>query len=360
VEAVIRGLKRGFSMAGASHELTARPGMPRVVEMASETKRPLGSLISRVLGEVEKRKAAVAASKLKVEEIKKKKSKATKGDRELLASLNKYLADADELAADVRKIDSLRAQFEALGPDASEEDANRLMTRLTKRLELFGMRYRLTDLGPLTPPIQKDVGDIGSYKLFAYGRKEGFGTLEAEHIMPGAILERLIMGWDPGETVYTRGRAAETMYAQDTTLMVTKRIADIKTEIGSLRSPSDATEINNIKKIHDRALALWAKVDTQQKLTKQERETLAGLGELFNRVLARRVEVTIHARDRYIQELREGKRGDLPPTMTLASVIVQLRERLSDGKIGQAAMDQLGRAWALGKDVIVRVPDDEG
>jgi hypothetical protein len=358
-KALLRGMKRGFSMSGVGHEVSLRPGMPRVLEMASSSKRTLGPLITRVLADVAKRKAAVVASRAKVAEISAKGKKAGKREQDLLARLNKYLSDSDELDSEVRKIDSLRAQVEALGPDASEAQAQRLVARLTKRLEVFGMRFKLTDLGPLTPPLEKDVGDIGSYKEFKWGRKATFGTLEAEHITPGSILQRIIGGWDPGETVYTR-EGSDSTYAQDTTLLVPKRIADIKTDIGSLRSASDQTEIRNVKAVHDRAVAIWAKVDAKQKLTKQERETLAGLGELFNRVVARRVEVTIHARDRYIQELRAGQRGELPPGMSLAAVIKQLKERLSDGKIGAAALDQIGRAWALDADVTVKVPDDEG
>jgi hypothetical protein len=357
LKAVLRGLKKGFAMKGTGHTLTLRPGMPRVLEMASASAGVLSGKITRVLGDVEKRKAAVTASRLKVTEILAKGKKAGKRDQDLLEELNRYLRDSDELTGDVRQIDSLRAQVEALGPEAPESEVTRLVTRLTKRLEIFGMRYNLQDLGPLAPPVDKNLGDIGSYKEFSWGRKKDFGTLEAEHIMPGAILERLVGGWDPSTPIYTRTGSGST-YEQDTTLMVTKRIADIKTDIGSLRAPSDQAEIRGVKATLDRAAQIWQKVDSGQKLTKHERDTLAGLGELFNRVLARRIEVTIAARDQYIQELRRGQRGGMPDTKSLAAAIREIQTRCSDGKIHQAALEQVGRAWPLAQDSIVRVPEE--
>jgi hypothetical protein len=68
--------------------------------------------------------------------------------------------------------------------------------------------------------------------------------------------------------------------------------------------------------------------------------------------------VTIAARDRYIQELRQGQRGGLPDAQSLAAVIKEIQTRCSDGKINQAALEQVGRAWTLGRDVMVRVPDE--
>lgn len=355
---VLGFFKKGFRMSAAGHELRVRPGPARSLEMASAAKRPLGALIVRVLSDVEKRKAAVAAAKVKTQEL---AAKGKLGVRETkqLAALEEYLSKADVFAADVRKIDSIRAQIEASGPETPEREVSRLVTRLTKRLEILGMRFKINDLGPLAPPIDKDVGDVAAFKAFKFGRKDRFGTLEAEHITPGSILQIIIGGWEPGEVVYTRGRAASTSYAQDTTLLVPKRIADIKTDIGSLRHPSDQAEIRHVKKAHDYAMKVWAKADAGQPLTKHEQQSLDGLSSLFNRVVARRVEVTISARDRYIQELRSGQRGGLPPSMSLATTILSLRDRLSDGNIGLAAMDQVGRAWALGKDVTERAPVEE-
>lgn len=358
-KAALRGVKKGFSMKGVSHTLTLRPGPVRVVEMASATPRPLSATISRVLGDVEKRKAAVSQSRAKVTEILAKGKKAGKREQELLKQLNRYLKDSDEFAADARQIDSLRAQTEALGPTASQTEVDRLVGRLAKRLEIFGLRYNIQDMGPLTPPIEKNVGDIGSYTEFTWGRKKDFGTLEAEHIMPGSILERLVGGWDPSTPLYSR-EGSDSTYSRDTTLLVTKRIADIKTDIGSLRAPSDQAEIRQVKATLDRAGQIWQKVDAGQQLTTAERDTLAGLGELFNRVLARRIDVTIAARDRYIQELRQGRRGGLPDSMSLAAAIREIQTRCSDGRIATAALDQLGRAWTLGRDIVVRVPTSAG
>ncbi len=358
VKAVVaRGLKKGFAMKGAGHTLTVRPGMPRVLDMASGSPGPLSAKVIGVLDAVAKRKAAVAASRSKVAEIVAKGKKAGKREKDLLVELNRYLQTADEMTSDVRQIDSLRAQVEALGPNASQSEVTRLVNRLTKRLEIFGMRYNLQNLGPLAPPVEKNLGAAGSYHEFSWGRKKDFGTLEAEHIMPGSILERLIGGWDPSTTVYTR-EGSDSSYEQDTTLLVTKRIADIKTDIGSLRAPSDQAEIRRVKATLDRAAQIWQKVDSGQKLTKRERETLAGLGELFNRVLQRRIEVTISARDQYIQELRRGERGGMPDAKSLAAAIKEIQARCSNARIEQTALEQLGRAWTLAKDVVVQVPDD--
>jgi hypothetical protein len=357
VKAAVRGLTKGFAMRGAGHTLTLRSGMPRVLEMASGSPGVLSGKIAGVLRDVEKRKAAVAASRMKVTEIIAKGKKAGKRERDLLDALNLYLKNSDELTDDVRQIDSLRAQVEALGPDAPESEVTRLVTRLSKRLEIFGMRYNLQDLGPLTPPVDKDLGAAGSYHEFSWGRKKDFGTLEAEHIMPGSILERLVGGWDPATPIYTRTGSGSS-YEQDTTLLVTKRIADIKTDLGSLRAPSDQAEIRGVKATLDRAAQIWQKVDSGQKLTKQERETLAGLGELFNRVLKRRIDVTIAARDQYIQELRRGERGGMPDAKSLAAAIREIQTRCSNERIEQTALEQLGRAWTLAKDVVVPVPDD--
>ena len=358
VKAVVaRGLKKGFAMKGAGHTLTVRPGMPRVLDMASGSPGPLSAKVIGVLDAVAKRKAAVAASRSKVAEIVAKGKKAGKREKDLLVELNRYLQTADEMTSDVRQIDSLRAQVEALGPNVSQSEVTRLVNRLTKRLEIFGMRYNLQNLGPLAPPVEKNLGAAGSYHEFSWGRKKDFGTLEAEHIMPGSILERLIGGWDPSTTVYTR-EGSDSSYEQDTTLLVTKRIADIKTDIGSLRAPSDQAEIRRVKATLDRAAQIWQKVDSGQKLTKRERETLAGLGELFNRVLQRRIEVTISARDQYIQELRRGERGGMPDAKSLAAAIKEIQARCSNARIEQTALEQLGRAWTLAKDVVVQVPDD--
>jgi hypothetical protein len=184
--------------------------------MASKSAGPLSGKIARVLSDVEKRKAAVLESRMKVKEIVDKGKKAGKRDQALLVQLERYLADSDELVADVRQIDSLRAQVEALGAQAPEVEVSRLMARLTKRLEIFGMRYDLQDLGPLTPPVEKTLGDVGSYKEFKWGRKTDFGTLEAEHILPGVILERLLGGWDPSTPIYTR-KGSDSTYARDET-----------------------------------------------------------------------------------------------------------------------------------------------
>jgi hypothetical protein len=357
VKTVVSGLKKGFAMKGAGHTLTLRPGRPRVVEMASASTEALSGKIVHVLGDVEKRKAAVTASRMKMTEILAEGKKAGKRDRALVEELNRYLKNSDEMTGDIRQIDSLRAQVEALGPEAPESEVTKLVTRLTKRLEIFGMRYNLQDLGPLAPPLEKNLGDIGSYKEFSWGRKKDFGTLEAEHIMPGAILERLVGGWDPSIPIYTR-RGPGSTYEQDTTLMVTKRIADIKTDIGSLRVPSDQAEIRGVKATLDRAAQIWQKADSGQKLTKHERDTLAGLGELFNRILTRRIEVTIAARDQYIQELRQGQRGGMPDTQSLAAAIREIQARCSDSKIHQAALEQIARAWPLAQDIIVRIPEE--
>jgi hypothetical protein len=108
----------------------------------------------------------------------------------------------------------------------------------------------------------------------------------------------------------------------------------------------------------DRAASIWAKVDKGERLTKSERSTLEGLGELFNRVLLRRIELTIAARDQYISELRRGQRGGMPDSQSLAAVIREIQDRCSDGRIQQTALEQLGRAWSLSRDVVVRVPDE--
>ncbi|WP_203230695.1 phage tail protein [Agromyces humi] len=351
--ALSKFFKKTFSMKGAGHTLTVRAGATRVVEMASTSPGPLTGIIVRVLSDVAKRREAVTASRRRVTEIVAKGKKALKSERDLLDRLNRYLTDSDEMVGDLRKIDSLRAQVEALGPAAPEAEVDRLVMRLSKRLEIFGMRYDLQDLGPLTVPQAKDVGAGGSYKEFKKGRLPTFGTLEAEHILPGSILGLLIRGWDPDTVVYDR-EGSDSTYARDFTLLVPKRIADIKTDIGSLRNPSDQNEIRTLKSTLDRASQIWQKLDAGEKLTKHERETLAGMGGLFNRVLARRIEVTIHARDQYISELRRGDRHGLPDTQTLAQAIREIQTRLSDEKINQVMLQQLGNAWPLAQGAILQ------
>ena len=109
-------------MKGAGHTLTVRPGMPRVLDMASGLPGPLSEKVIGVLRAVEERKAAVAASRLKVTEILAKGKKAGKREKDLLVELDRYLQNADEMTSDVRQIDSLRAQVEALGPGASQSE----------------------------------------------------------------------------------------------------------------------------------------------------------------------------------------------------------------------------------------------
>ena len=201
------------------------------------------------------------------------------------------------------------------------------------------------------------MGDIGSFKEFSGAARRTRNPQGRAHHAGLEILQLLVGGWDPSIPVYTR-TGSDSTYAQDTTLLVTKRIADIKTDIGSLRAPSDQAEIRGVKATLDRAAQIWQKVASGEALTKRERETLAGLGELFNRVLVRRIDVTIAARDRYISELRRGERGGLPDNRSLAATIKDLQTHLSDGKIHQAALEQIGRAWPLAPEVVVQVPDE--
>ena len=48
----------------------------------------------------------------------------------------------------------------------------------------------------------------------------------------------------------------------------------------------------------------------------------------------------------------------MPDAKSLAAVIKEIQTRCSNARIEQTALEQLGRAWTLAKDVVVQVPDD--
>ena len=60
-----------------------------------------------------------------------------------------------------------------------------------------------------------------------------------------------------------------------------------------------------------------------------------------------RAKLTIAARDQYVKELRAGKTQGLPAGMKASEAIKIIIEQLPDGRINQAALEQLANIWTL-------------
>ncbi|WP_219816668.1 hypothetical protein [Arthrobacter sp. ZGTC131] len=341
-EKTLSWVRSAFAMRGESHTLTLTP--EGEIVMASRQGRKLGRLLLAVLKDVEARKRAMSEAKATAAEIVAKGKKATKTDKALLDDLTRYLEKVDKFLADVGQIDVLRAQIER----SRAKNPKALLARLSNMLASLGTRFRLDDLGPLKEDPNL-IGKIGRYDDLKKGRVNELGTGEAEHIIPGATMEQFIRGWNANKVFYVRGSGKDSIYKKDITILIPKRMADIKTDLGAASEESDQATIRRIKTAMAEARALNAKVK-REKPTKPQQKQLATLDKRagsINDLVMSRVALTIAARQQYVQELRRGAKVGLPAGVTPAQAIRIVEKECSDGRINQAALEQLANIWGL-------------
>jgi hypothetical protein len=225
-----------------------------------------------------------------------------------------------------------------------------LLARLAGMLASLGQRFDLSDLGPLKEPDDKVIGTIDEYGNLKSGRENELGTGEAEHVLPGATMEAFMRGWNRNKIFYVRGSGKDSVYKRDITLLIPERIADIKTDLGAAGEESDQDMIRRIKDAMDQARALDRQIGRGGKPNKQQKAQLAVIAKRagsVNDLVMSRVKITIAARDQYIRELKQGRAVGLPSGMTAAQAIRIVQENVSDGKIHQAALEQLANVWTL-------------
>ena len=331
-----------FGMRGESHILTRTPEGD--IEMASAKRRKLSGAISTALSDVQARKRAMTEAKARATEIEAKGKKAKKSEKTLLDEINTYLDKADKFLADVGQIDAVRKQIEK----SRAQNPKKLLAQLSSMLESLGWRYKLGDLGPLAGPDPKIVGTIADYDDLKKGRVNELGTGEAEHIIPGATMEAFIRGWSKNKVFYVRGTGTNSVYKKDITILIPKRMADIKTDLGAASEGSDQAMIRRVKAAMDEARALNGKVRGKPNKAQQAKfDDLAKRTGSINELVMSRLALTIAARKQYVQELRKGVNVGLPAGMTPAQAIKIVEERISDSQIHQAALEQLANIWSL-------------
>jgi hypothetical protein len=192
----------------------------------------------------------------------------------------------------------------------------------------------------MAPKLEKTTGAVAPYKDLSSGRSRDFGVLEAEHIVPGSIISALVKSVN-GRPVYRKlADASVSQYHHDTTLLLLKMIADIKTDEGARGLLSDQERIRDIKARADRVAAALKAGDAV------DEADIVHLNEIF----AERTEITKRARDLVIYRLQ---RGTLPvPADVLVSrddLIADIRAACSDGLIDEAVGRQLAGVWDLAK-----------
>jgi hypothetical protein len=191
----------------------------------------------------------------------------------------------------------------------------------------------------------KGRGGIMTYDEASSGRNEL--NLEAEHIAPGSILQMIVRSM-ASRQVYTRPvrgatRTGESSYEQNTTILVDKAIADIKTDEGLRDHTADQDEIRRIKDCYARVQkAIKAGNDV-------DRNDIVQLNAFFTE----RGDLTRKSRDLLIGRIsRESV--DPPKGWSKGRYLAELRSSLTDERINLAMLTQLQEVWALAKEAQAR------
>ena len=265
-------MRSPFSMKGESHTLT-RDESGEIV-MASRRPRKIGPLIAQVLKDVAARKKAMTEAKKRAAEIVSKGKRATKTEKGLLEEINTFLEKSDRFVSDVGAIDALRRKIER----SSAANPKSLLKQLGNLLE--GWRHdSICEISALwRPPDPKVIGAIAPYEDLKKGRVNELGTGEAEHYL-GATSEAFIRGWNRTRVFYIRGAGEDSVYKRDITLLVPKRIADIKTDIGAAREASDQDKIREVKAAMTEALTIAKAIKRGEKPTAAQKRRLAELSK---------------------------------------------------------------------------------
>lgn len=333
-----------FKMHSASHRLIADAGPSGGLLMASGGS-PLSGHVGHGLQQVKAQLEALEAARIEAQEL------AAGGSRtKRLSTLIDFIAEAEaamgrgsreqELEAIDQKGEHIASLLRKRKNRPSKKAISAEVQELANMLESYGRRHNLADLGPMAPNLEKTTGAIAPYTKLSSGRSREFGVLEAEHIVPGSIISALVKSVN-GRPVYRKLPDASTsQYHQDTTLLLIKLIADIKTDEGARGLLSDQERIRDVKQRVDRvAAAVKAGSDVDA----------ADIVHL-NAIFAERAEITKRARDLVIYRLQ---RGTVPmPADVLVSrddLIADMRTACSDGMIDEVLARQLAGVWDLAK-----------
>ena len=321
-----------FTMNGASHELSGQLGPNFATKMSSPDAGPVATKVSHLLALKAHRDAARnALDRLR------KVEQPTAGQKGLIEQLERYLKGKEAQDKDLEAIATASASADAAGKGKNKQAAQAALAKLASLITAYGAKYETKDLKPKRQKRSKLMpGDEAQYKgAGSSNRSKDFGTLEAEHITPGSILSVVVRGASGQVLYYKKDESGKvdrkSPYFMETTLMLTKFMADIKTEVGDAGLESDAKLINRLK-----ALAAG----------KQPMGTTPADSQL-NSIVDSRVRLTKAARDKAIRDARAGTYmiGD----MTGPELADALAARITDARIESVAAKQLAHAWELAR-----------
>jgi hypothetical protein len=331
------------TMHGAGHSLTARPGPPFELVMASTPGR-IPDKVGQALSSAREQKRAIEQARAELAEL--TTSKRKPGRRAQLECFVTCAAKQHEKKGvsqeqELNAIVSLGERIEQRGrvDPLPVAEVTGLMHSLAGALESYANRYDVTDLGPMTAKQAKEAGSGLPYQEAKTGRSTDWGTLEAEHIAPGKVLSLVVRDLS-GKVIYVKDEdnPSQSQYHRDWTILVPKLLADIKTDEGGEGVLSDQAEIRRVKAMAarvDDALASGEAVDPADALD-------------LNSFVTQRMGLTIQARNRLIARVRSGSVNP-PPGMSADAYANALADKLPEGRIRDAALRQLQNLWDLAK-----------
>ena len=330
-----------FTMHGAQHELSGNLGPGFVPQMASANKQAIMEKVRTLLllpAMWERSRKTLA--KLRAQR------NPTRAVTRAIVKMDKYLSGKKAQLGDINAIKAASEGLEKAGRSRGQKKATEVraaMKKLGALVAAYGEKYKTEDLRPKPArPERVELGDTPSYlESVNRTRDDKFDTLEAEHITPGSILEMLVKGpASSGKVLYykkKRDPATGKMvvdraspYFLEATIMVTKLIADIKTDLGpSVGMKRDNKLINELKKIA-----------TSDKKVPPSKVSLTN-------IVGSRVEILKRARNKAAAMARSGDYS--VGGLTGDALAKEIETRLSDDLIHQTAMAQLNHAWDLAR-----------
>jgi hypothetical protein len=326
-----------FAMHGASHHLTLQMGPAPVVDMASASGSDIRALLSQALDSARAQRVAIDDAKTELKSL--QTSKKQRGRQEALRCFIQCAEKPSKGGAGASQVEELDAiaalesQITAAARSArTRQKVRQLLQQLAKKLESYANRWNLSNLGPMAERTPKDVGSQLPYRESGRGREETFGTLEAEHIMPGKILNILIRGLS-GRRLYT-----DDAYRGASTLLIPEMMADIKTHQGAGASASDRRLIDAVKAT---AARINRRLREGHKVNRREIMQI-------NQLLESRVLATKQARDEAIGLVLSGAER-APGRMARSTFADEMRARLPDSAIESTALHQMQELWDLAK-----------
>jgi hypothetical protein len=327
----------GFSMHGASHKLTVTTGPAPAITMASSRPGELGAKMAQALGSAQKQKQAIEEARQELATLTAERRKPARraalkcfvecAEKRRKGSGTSQVEELDQIATLKVRVNQL-----AFAKPPKKGPLTKALKQLAARLESYANHWNLSDLGPMAERPPKDIGEGMPYGEAKSGRAQEFGTLEAEHIAPGKILNILVRGLS-GRRLYT-----DKAYQSAFTLLIPEMMADIKTHEGAVPSPSDQTLIRRVKAAAERV---------SKQIKKGDAVAPADVLQL-NDLFTNRGALTSKARDAAIARLLAGTDGPKGKAAR-ERLAVALQEQVTDAAINRTVITQLQEVWDLAK-----------